>query len=192
MPLLNLSNRMLRHRPCVPVLVNSLIFSDAVGARRATIGEGKKGARCSLTPIGLNLDPATMRLTKRLVKVVMDSIKAHQSWTCSSKNCVEVRSVIIHQTSNVVDNFRCFGDVLLEETECVWIGNHHGTVSSPTTARSAERSIRPSSWLGISMISKPAMVHLPDLFRVPNLEQSLWSGDVHHDVGSIPGSNVRL
>ena len=127
MPLLNLSNRVLRHRPCVPVLVNSLLLFRRSWTTTSNNRRGQEGCEMFLdTDWTRSWTATTMRLTKRLVKVVMDSIKAHQSWTCSSKNCVEVRPIIIHQTSNIVDDFRCFSDVLLKETERVWIGDHHG------------------------------------------------------------------
>ena len=126
MPLLNLSNRVLRHMPGVPVLVNSLLLFGRCWSATCNNRRGQKGCEMFLnTDWTRTWTPTAVWLTKRLVKVVMDSIKAHQSWTCSSKNCVEVRSVIVHQTSNIVDDFRCFSDVLLKETERVWIGNHH-------------------------------------------------------------------
>ena len=67
-----------------------------------------------------------MRLREGLVKVEVDSIKAHQTRRSDAQNSVEVRPIVVHLPTSVVNDFAGRFDVGFKETKGVWIGDHHG------------------------------------------------------------------
>ena len=75
--------------------------------------------------MGPDAAPSTVRLAEGLVKIVMHRIEAHEAGVGASDDRIEVRTVVVHLATCGMDDVRCFGDVLFEETERVGIRDHH-------------------------------------------------------------------
>ncbi len=69
---------------------------------------------------------ATMGLREGLVQIKVDCIKAHQTRRGDAQNGVEIRSIVVHLTTRIVNDFAGRFDVGLKESERVWVGDHHG------------------------------------------------------------------
>jgi hypothetical protein len=67
---------------------------------------------------------ATVRSREGLVKVKMKNVKSHVTRTDHSDKRIHVRSVIIKESSALMDKCRNLPDVFFEESESVRIGHH--------------------------------------------------------------------
>ena len=66
-----------------------------------------------------------MRRGKRFVQIDVHHVKSHVSGTAYSENRVEVGTVVIHQTTAVVDELGDFRYSAFKNPQCVGIGHHH-------------------------------------------------------------------
>ena len=67
-----------------------------------------------------------MRRRERLVQVDVHDVEAHITRTTSSQHRVQVGTIVVHQTTAVVDELRNFRDTRLEKSEGIGISHHHG------------------------------------------------------------------
>ena len=64
---------------------------------------------------------------ERLVQVDVHHVKPHVTRTACTKHRVQVGTVVIHQSSAVVNHLGNRGDVTLEKSEGIGVGHHHGS-----------------------------------------------------------------
>ena len=56
----------------------------------------------------------------------MHHIEAHVARAAIAQHGIEISTVVVHQATAVVYQLRNLRDILLEDTESVGIGHHHG------------------------------------------------------------------
>ena len=59
------------------------------------------------------------------MQIDVHHVESHIARTAYAKHRVEVGSVVIHQSATFVYELLYFGNLALEETECVGVGHHH-------------------------------------------------------------------
>ena len=90
----------------------------------------------------------TMRCGECLVQVDVADVEAHVARTAGTKHGVQVGSVVVHQTAAVVHEFGDFGDGMLEDTQRVGIGHHHGCHLFTTFSDQALQVVHVDSAIG--------------------------------------------
>ena len=61
------------------------------------------------------------------MQIDMHHVEAHIARTASPQHRIQVGTIVVHQTTTVMDEFGNLWDTHLEETEGIWIGHHHGS-----------------------------------------------------------------
>ena len=68
-----------------------------------------------------------MRRRESLVQIDMHHVEAHIARTTRPQHRIQVGTIVVHQTTTVMDEFGNLWDTHLEETEGIGIGHHHGS-----------------------------------------------------------------
>ena len=59
------------------------------------------------------------------MQVDMHHVETHITWTTSAEHWIEVSTIVVHQTTAVVNQFRNRRDTCFEKTKGIGIGHHH-------------------------------------------------------------------
>ena len=91
-----------------------------------TSGSGKKSAKCAATPTGPDArSAAAVRDGEGLVQVEVHQVEAQVARADDAEQGVQIRAVAIHQAAAAMHQLNHLFDVLIKETQCVRVGEHH-------------------------------------------------------------------
>jgi len=88
-----------------------------------------------------------------LVQVHVHDVETHVARSHGTQNRVEIRAVVVEQSSDLVHRRGDLGDLLFEQSERVRIGQHDAGDVGPSDAFNFSRSTRPRSLDGTVVTS---------------------------------------